>query len=162
MKTEITLLNKMIAYFGNDAKRINHALKVHSFANIIAENEIDDDFKKEVVNYAAILHDIGIKEAEKKYNSSSGKYQEIEGPPIAGSILQTLNVSPEIIERVCFIISCHHSYNKIDDIDFQALVEADFLVNIYEDSMHKENIQSIKDKIFKTQTGIDLLNKIYL
>ena len=32
---------------------------------------------------AAYLHDIGIKEAERKYQSSAAPYQEQEGPAIA-------------------------------------------------------------------------------
>jgi HD superfamily phosphodiesterase len=156
------IINKMIEYFGHDVKRINHALKVYSFAVLISENEINDDFKKNVVRYSAILHDIGIKEAEKKYNSSAGKFQEIEGPSIARQILSELNIDLKIIDRVCFIIANHHTYSKIDDTDFQILVEADFLVNIYEDEIPKENIMVIKDKIFKTTAGIYILIKMYL
>ncbi|MDA3930432.1 MAG: hypothetical protein PF541_15900 [Prolixibacteraceae bacterium] len=40
-----------------------------------------------VVDLASILHDIGIKEAELKYNSCNGHYQEIEGPPVARPLL---------------------------------------------------------------------------
>lgn len=72
----------MITYFGHDIKRINHALKVYGFVKAIGEEEIMDSEKLQVLEVAAILHDIGIKESERKYNSTSGSYQEIEGPPI--------------------------------------------------------------------------------
>ena len=48
-----------------------------------------------VVRAAAVLHDIGIREAERKHGSSAGKYQEVEGPPIARRILEKLSVDPE-------------------------------------------------------------------
>ena len=47
----------------------------------------------------------------------------------------------------------HHTYTNIDGMDYQILVEADFLVNLYEDSVPKAAAQNALDKIFKTQTG---------
>ncbi len=159
---ELKVMEKMIEYFGNDVKRINHALKVYSFATLIAENELTDFNQKAVVHFAGLLHDIGIKEAERKYNSNAGKYQEIEGPEIARKLLEELFISKEIVDRVCYIIGYHHTYDKIDGLDFQILVEADFLVNIFEDSLPKESVLSIKEKIFKTKYGIKLLEEMYL
>ena len=107
---KINVIKKMIGYFQTDVRRINHALKVFDFAQIISDDESLDKKTKEIIIYASILHDIGIKEAEKKYNSSIGKYQEIEGPSIAREMLSDLKISEEIINRVCFIIGNHHSY----------------------------------------------------
>jgi HD superfamily phosphodiesterase len=155
------VLHKMIEYFGNDVRRINHALKVYAFANTISRNEKLADKEIEITEFAAILHDIGIPESERKYNSSNGKYQEIEGPPIARSILENLGAKPEIVDRVCYLIGNHHSYSKIDGPDFQILVEADFLVNIFEDEINKESVKSIRDKYFKTYTALAILDRIY-
>jgi len=58
-----------------------------------------------VVVPAAILHDIGIRQAEAKYGSGAGTYQEIEGPPIARPILQRAGIEPEVVEHVCRIIA---------------------------------------------------------
>lgn len=157
-----SIMADMIRYFDGDARRINHALKVHSFAQIIASESNIDDSNKVFVSIATILHDIGIKEAERKYNSSSGKYQEIEGPPIARQILSSYHLDPDQIERICFLIGNHHTYQAIDNIDFQILVEADFLVNIFEDSMSLESIRNIREKIFKTESGVRILTEIYL
>jgi hypothetical protein len=157
-----SIMADMIRYFDGDVRRINHALKVHSFAQIIASESKIEDQKKGIVSIAAILHDIGIKEAERKYNSSSGKYQEIEGPPIARQILSPYHLDPDHIERICFLIGNHHTYRAIDDIDFQILVEADFLVNIFEDSMSPESVRNIKEKIFKTESGTRIFTEMYL
>ncbi len=155
------VLSEMILYFGNDIKRINHALKVYGYACAIMGNQAIDREKVKIIELAAILHDIGIKEAEKKHGSSNGKYQEREGPPIARNILESAGEAEKIINRVCFLIGNHHSYNKIDDIDFQILVEADFLVNIHEGGLGNDSIQSISDRYFKTGAGKKILNKIY-
>jgi HD superfamily phosphodiesterase len=156
------VLIEMIKYFKNDVKRINHAIKVYGFAKSICFSENITGNKEEVIEIAAILHDIGIIKAFKKYNSTAGNYQEIEGPPIAREILSKLKISSEIIDRVCYLIGNHHSYGKIDDIDFQILVEADFIVNIFEDDINIKSIETIKNKYFKTLRGIEILNEMYL
>ena len=155
------VLKSMIAYFGNDILRINHALKVYGFASTICRSETANRDTIDIIEIAAVLHDIGIHVSEKKYKSSAGKYQEIEGPPIARKMLEKLEVKQEIIERVCFLIGNHHSYSKIEGLDFQILVEADFLVNIFEDELNKKMLASIREKYFKTMTGKMLLETIY-
>ena len=152
----------MINYNGSDVHRISHALKVHGFAEYIADKENCDAETSRIVCIASILHDIGIHNAEKKYNSNAGNYQEIEGPPVADELLRTIDIPEYIHDRVLFLIGHHHSYNKIDAIDFQILVEADFLVNIDEDGMKGAEIESVKKKIFKTKAGLDLLNSLYV
>lgn len=156
------VIYQMISYFGDDVKRINHALKVYGLAKNIAMIEGISDKKLFILEIASILHDIGIKESEKKYNSTAGKYQELEGPPIAEEFLQKYTLEEEMIERICFLIGNHHTYSKIDDIDFQVLVEADFLVNIFEDEMSVSTIRTIGEKYFKTSSGKNYLNQMFL
>lgn len=155
-------LISMINYFGKDTKRINHALKVHSYAKIIGNLQGLSQESQFVLEMAAILHDIGIKESEKKYGSSSGKYQELEGPDVAMELLSDFNLSHAELNRICYLIGNHHSYNKIDDLDFQILIESDFLVNVNEDNIKRESIISIKEKYFKTSTGINIINSQFL
>lgn len=155
------VVQKMIAYYGTDVPRINHALKVYSFANFIARREGLSERQIQIVDIAAILHDIGIPAAEKKYNSSSGHYQEIEGPPIARKLLADLNPDKTLLDRVCFLIGNHHSYQHIDGIDFQILIEADFLVNSYENELPEHAIGSFRKSYFKTETGTATLKSMY-
>jgi HD superfamily phosphodiesterase len=155
------IMGDMIRYFQDDVKRINHALKVYCYASLILKESNSDEQKHQIVSIAALLHDIGIKEAERKYQSTSGKYQEQEGPPIAREILKPYDLDEEIVYRVCFIIGNHHSYSNIDNTDFQILVEADFLVNIFEDSMSRDSVRNVREKIFKTESGIRLLESMY-
>ena len=77
----------MEEYFGDDARRIDHALRVTAFACRLMEDEPADP---ELVVATALLHDIGIREAERKHGSSAGNLQEIEGPPVAREILARL------------------------------------------------------------------------
>ena len=156
------IINEMIAYYANDPRRINHFLKVYSFSKSIGELEKLDEETQYILEIAAIMHDIGIKISEEKHNSSAGNYQEIEGPPVARKMLEGLDFDEKIIDRVCFLIGHHHTYSKIDNIDYQILVEADFSVNIYEDEIKHDSIVSIKNKYFKTKAGTNFLEKLYL
>ena len=155
------VINAMIAYYAGDVRRINHFLKVYSFAKTIGEMEGLDESTQEIIEIAALTHDIGIKNSEKKYNSSAGNYQQIEGPPEAKKLLAELGIESGVIDRVCWLIAHHHTYTDIQGIDYQILVEADFLVNFYEDNVSQDSIQSIRDKIFKTLSGKMILNAIY-
>lgn len=160
--TDIALvINKMIEYYQNDPKRINHFLKVYSFCKAIGCGEELDERTQYTVELSGVVHDIGIKISEEKYGSSAGKYQEQEGPALADKLLRQLNVEGEIIERVCFLVGHHHTYNAVDGIDYQILIEADFIVNAYEDNLSKAAILNIKNKIFKTKTGTNILKQLY-
>lgn len=151
----------MLEYYAGDPKRIQHFLKVHAFAKLIAEKENLSEKDCVIIEIAALVHDIGIKNAEIKYHSSMGKYQEKEGPSEAKKLLEALNIDAQIIDRVCYLVGHHHTYKAIDGIDYQILVEADFLVNIYEDSLPQSSAISVLHKIFKTKCGIKLLRTIY-
>lgn len=156
------IINEMIEYFNSDVKRINHALKVYSFAKTIGELEMLNNEQMLILETSAILHDIGIRLSEEKYSSTAGKYQELEGPPVAKEILLKYTNNEAFINRVCFLIGNHHSYDNIDGADFQILVESDFLVNIFEDKVDAINVSVIKEKIFKTAAGTSFIQSMYL
>jgi hypothetical protein len=159
MMTE--LLDRMMRYNKGDVRRINHALKVFSFAHFIAEKEGLEPELVLTIDAAAILHDIGIHEAERKHGSTAGNWQELEGPPITRDLIQGTGLSGTMIDRVCFLVGSHHSYGKIDGTDFRILVEADFIVNIDEDKMERDEIAAIRKNIFRTASAIDLLDTLY-
>jgi len=113
---------------------------------------------------AAYLHDIGIHEAEKKYGSNAGPYQEKEGPPIAREILERLNVQKEMVEEILDIIGHHHHPGEEESLNFQILYEADWLVNIEEEGVSEDRgkVEQIVGKAFKTVTGKELAEKLCL
>lgn len=152
----------MIQYFANDVRQVEHALKVHGFARTIAGVERLTDGERMVTELAAILHDIGIKEAERKHNSRAGHFQEIEGPPIARDILARNGVLPETIERVCYIVGHHHTYDKIDNVDFRIVVESDFIANISQGNLENPDLREIEDYYFTTETGKRIFESMYL
>lgn len=151
----------MIELYSNDAKRIQHFCKVHSYAKLIAETENVDKKCLFIIETAALTHDIGIHVCEEKYGNCNGKLQEKEGPAIAEKLLADLGFSGEVSERVQYLIAHHHTYNNIDGIDYQILVEADFLVNMYEDELSEEALQTSYRNIFRTETGKKICREMY-
>ncbi|MFC1650206.1 alpha/beta fold hydrolase [Candidatus Latescibacterota bacterium] len=146
------LIESMKTIFGDDQKRISHALSVLAYAEGLQKIEGGD---QDVVIAAAVLHDIGIPEAERKYNSSAGKYQEIEGPPIARKIMAKLGLDKKLIDHVCRIVGSHHTGRDIDTLEFRILWDSDWLVNFPNDSQDTgaEKLKSMIERIFKTDSG---------
>lgn len=147
------LFLKMINFNDKDPKRIMHLMKVHSLARIIGKEEQLDDVTQFILEAAAYTHDIGIRPAEEKYGKCDGKLQEEEGPIYAQHMLSELGFENYMIERICYLIGNHHTYMNIEGLDYQILVEADFLVNFYEDDMSKNARESVYHKIFRTEAG---------
>mgnify|MGYP000338674024 FL=1 len=156
------LIEKMMEYYAGDPKRVQHFLKVYEFAKLIGESESLDTETMHILRTAAIVHDIGIKISEEKYGSSNGKYQEKEGPAVAEPMLLALGYDEAVIDRVLFLIAHHHTYNEIEGLDYQILVEADFLVNLFEDGSSREAAQKVQKNIFKTNTGMKYLSDLFL
>ena len=75
----IELFNKMIEYYEGDPKRIQHFTKVHSYARLIGQLEHLSDDTQNILEIAALVHDIGIKISELKNGNCNGKNQEKEG-----------------------------------------------------------------------------------
>ena len=162
MSSIINLQLEMIKYYSGDPKRIQHFTKVHSFAKLIGTCEQLNEHSLFLLEAAALVHDIGIKLCEEKYGDCNGKLQEKEGPALAKEMLERLGFEQDLIERVCYLVGHHHTYLQIDGMDYQILVEADFLVNLYEDSLPKSTCETTLNKIFKTNSGSTLCRTMFL
>lgn len=155
------VIESAVSYDRGDPKRINHFMKVYAFAGLIGRKEGISGRELDILEAAAVLHDIGIHNAEMLHGSSDGKYQELEGPGVAADILSALGADDEFIGKVCNMVGRHHTYTGIDSLSLQILIEADFLVNIFEDGMSDGAISSVKEKIFRTAEGTRLLEEMY-
>ena len=159
--TKAALLEAMEAVFNGDTRRVEHARSVTEYVEQLWRQEGAD---YPVVIAAAVLHDIGIHEAERKYGSAGGRYQEIEGPPIARRILSELGLEQEQIGEVCEIIAHHHSRGKITTRNFGVLYDADWLVNLKDDYDIRDvkKLGTIIDRVFLTENGKALARQVYL
>jgi len=154
---------EMKRYFKQDFKRIGHASRVARYAEQIGKEEGGN---LAVILTAAYLHDIGIKEAERKYDSTAPKYQEEEGPPVAKEILTRLGARDELLDEVCDIIGHHHHPGTGESPDFKSVYDADTVANLEE--KHKEDpldlheLDKSIEKSFLTESGRRLAKKVLL
>lgn len=117
----------LLQFFGNDDRRIEHALRVLHHADRLADQYPGCD--SDIVIACALLHDVGIRVSEEKLGYNNGKTQEEYGPPAAAEILQSLGFPPEKTEIVKNIIGNHHSPSRYDYPELALLKEADRIVN---------------------------------
>jgi len=154
---------EMKRYFKQDFKRIGHAGRVARHAEQIGKEEQGN---MAVILTAACLHDIGIKEAERKYQSTAAGYQEEEGPPIAKDMLTRLGARQELIEEVCDIIGHHHHPRENESINFQCIYDADLITNLEEKQKKAPsdsgNLENIINKSFLTEAGRKLARRTLL
>lgn len=150
------------AYDAGDPRRVQHLMKVYAFCRILGQSEGLDGQAQNILEAAAILHDIGIHEAERKHGSSAGKWQEAEGPAVAAPLLRQAGADEAESERALWLIAHHHTYDASEETDFRILLEADFLVNAYEDALPPEACQSAGERVFRTETGRSFLDNLYL
>ena len=152
----------MIDYNNGDPKRIQHTTKVHAYASMIGKCEGLDEDTLFILESAALVHDIGIRASEKKYGHQNGKLQEQEGPAVARDLLTRLGgFTDSQIERICWLVGHHHTYHVCEDLDYQILIEADFLVNMFEDEESPNAICAVRKNIFRTESGIRILETMY-
>ena len=113
---------KMVDYYADDPARIQHFVKVHSFAALIGRQEGLDPQTQQTLEAAALVHDIGIRPAEAQYHSSDGRYQEQLGPTPAREMVLSCGFAPAVADRVAWLVGHHHTYTAIDRPDYQILV----------------------------------------
>ena len=154
---------EMKRYFKQDFKRIGHATRVARYAEKIG---IGEEGNLAVILTAAYLHDIGIKEAERKHESTAATYQEEEGPPVAKEILENLGAREELIEEVCDIVGHHHHPGPEESINFKSVYDADMIANLEdnqkESPVEPEKLASIIEKSFLTESGRNLAQSVLL
>jgi len=150
-------------YLKQDFKRVGHAIRVARYAEQIGREEGGN---LAVILCTAYLHDIGIKEAERKHNSTDAKYQEEEGPPIAREILTRLGAKQGLIDEVCDIIAHHHHPKEDETVNFKSLYDADLITNLEEkqkeNPIEPEKLTGIIEKSFLTGSGANLARKVLI
>ena len=155
------LMKGMIAFETGNPHQIQHSLKVHGFARLIAEGEGLDGRTREILEAAAIVHDVGIRVAREKYGRCDGPLQEREGPAPARELLTAAGFDAELIDRVCFLVAHHHTIDGVDGPDYRILLEADLLVNLFENGVSTDAVQRGLEQVFRTKTGTWLCKTMF-
>lgn len=154
-------IEKMVFFYNGNLHDVNHFLKVWAYAKTIGEQESLDTYTQQTLELATIVHDIACPLCREKYGSVAGPYQEKEGIPLTEKFYEGMYLPKKQLERICYLVGHHHTLEGVKGMDYQILLEADFLVNADEGNLSVQAIEEFKKNVFKTKTGLNMLNSIY-
>ena len=155
------IMKKMIDLAAGNHHDINHFMKVHSFARTIGRMEGLDEETQYVLEAAAIVHDIACPLCREKYGNTAGALQEAESEPLVREFFSGTTLPEKQLERIVFLVTHHHTYTGVDGIDYQILLEADYLVNADESHYPGKGIALFRKNVFRTASGLALLNSVF-
>ena len=159
--TVAQIMEKMLAFSEGNIHDIDHLLRVWSYAKTIGELEGLDSETQFVLEAAAIVHDIACPLCREKYGNTNGKYQEKEGAPMVRTFFADSDLSAEQTDRIAWLVAHHHTFNDIEGIDYQILVEADYIANASENGYSREKIDFFVTKFAKTDSALRLIASIF-
>ena len=154
------ILEKMIAFSEGNIHDIDHLIRVWTYAKTIGEVEGLDPEAQLTLEIAAITHDIACPLCREKYGNTNGKLQEEEGSPMVRSFLADTGMTSEQIDRIAWLVAHHHTFSDIDGIDYQILVEADYIANPSENGYSRENIRNFMEKFMRSESGKRILTAV--
>ena len=155
------IMEKMLTFSNGNIHDIDHLIRVWTYAKTIGELEGLDSETQFTLEIAAITHDIACPLCREKYGNTNGKHQEEEGALMVRNFLTGTGMSEGQIDRIAFLVGHHHTFTGIDGMDYQILVEADYIANATENGYSKENVVNFMAKIMKTQSGKRLLTTVF-
>ena len=150
------ILNKMIAASNGNIHDIDHLLRVWAYARTIGELEGLDEETQYLLEVASITHDIACPLCCEKYGNTNGKYQELEGAVLVRAFLAGTGMTETQIARVAYLVGHHHTLRDIHGMDYQILIEADYIANASENGYAKESVIHFLNTIMKTASGRQL------
>ena len=155
------IMEKMIAFSEGNIHDIDHFIRVWTYAKNIGELENLDNETLFILEVAAITHDIACPLCREKYGNTNGKHQEEEGVPLVKTFLSDSGMTKAQIDRAVFLVGPHHTFNEIAGMDWQILVEADYIANATENDYSEQNIRNSMQRIMKTENGKRILQSIF-
>ena len=161
MKIVSEAIAKMAANCGKSQHDINHFMKVWAYAKTIGELEGLDEQTQMTLELAAVTHDIACPGLRRETGSTPWNLQEELGAPMARVFYQDFGLDPAMLDRIVYLVGHHHTFTDVEGMDYQILLEADFLVNAGEQEKYHRRIGEFRKNVFRTAAGTMLLEQIY-
>ena len=156
MKTLVnTLMMRVIEYFASkDMSQITHTLCVHEYTRLIALREGYKTHKVLLLELAALLHDIGCPRSKELYGNCLPVNQERIGAEIVSEWMPAYGkLAPKEIDWLVKVVGTHHQLPMAKEYGFEALFEADLIVNLMEGYYPKEKAALYEKNMVRTASG---------
>lgn len=158
INNETQLLRNVLCYEQGHPRRTQHILKVYALAKLFGEQEKISAEDQQILQAAAILHDIAIRYCKESYGGDAGQEnQKRAAPQLVSRFLNAASYLPSYVPRIIDLVVHHHDYDKPKSQLLQLLMEADLIVNCYESRPDREKAARIR-KLFQTEGGRELLD----
>ena len=154
---ETRLMTQVLRYEAGHPRRTQHILKVYTLAKLLGEQERLSVEDQQILQAAAIVHDIAIKYCKEHCGGdASQENQQQAAPGLVRHFLSEANYLPSYIPQITELVLHHHDYDLPKSQLLQLLMEADLIVNCYESRPEPEKAERIR-RIFQTAAGTELL-----
>lgn len=156
VNNESHLLYSALCYEEGHSRRTQHILKVYALAKLLGEREKVSAEEQQILQAAAILHDIAIKYCKDNCGNTDQESQKKEAPKLVRHFLQEAGYLPSLVPQITELVVKHHDYDAPRSRMLQLLMEADLIVNCYESCPEPRRLREIQE-IFETVSGKELL-----
>lgn len=109
---------------------VANILKVYVLAKLFGEQEKISVEDQQILQAAAILHDVAIKYCKEHYNGDASQNNQKQAVSILVTrFLESANYLPSYVPKIIELVNCYHDYDKPKNKLLQLLMEADLIVN---------------------------------
>lgn len=156
---ESNLLFQVLCYEEGHIRRTQHILKVYALVKMMGELKGLSLEQRQILQAASILHDIGIKYCKENFDgdASISRQKEVACTLVSNFLLSS-QYPRDYIPETTKLVEEHHNYGSKNNTLLQILIEADLLINYFEENTNLEYVNFMQS-FFQTNTGKELLNK---
>lgn len=159
------IAQRVISYYAEQEyadKLIIHTQAVANYTRLIAVGNGLDQQTTDLQEIAAWFHDIGCPVAYKTYGNTLPEYQQKEGKRITEEWLKDAKeLTFKEKEWLAEVVGTHHQFHSAEKLHFEALFEADLIVNILEGHFERIQARSLFEKLVTTKAGRKLFSVIF-
>lgn len=156
-RNETQLLYRALCYEEGHPRRTQHILKVYALAKLLGEQEGLSLEERQILQAAAILHDIAIKYCKDHGGDASQENQRQAAPALVRRFLEEAGYPASDGPEVLDLVLRHHQYDQPRGRLLQLLMEADLIVNCYECPPSEAGKEAVQ-RLFETESGKKLLS----
>lgn len=156
MNHEAALLKDALCYEQGHPRRTQHILKVYALVKLLGECADLPSEQQQILQAAAILHDIAIKYCKEHCGGNAcQENQRKAAPSLVRDFLHRAHYPDEWEAHILQLVLDHHCYDEREDPLLQLLIEADLMVNCWEQPPTPQKLQDMQ-QLFVSKAGKQL------
>ena len=152
---------KLLLEGGGTPHDDEHFMKVWGYAHAIGMSEGLPERVQLSLEYAAVVHDIACPSLRKETGRCDARLQAERGGAMAVEFFRGSGLPPDLVERIVFLVSHHHTYEGVSGMDWRILIEADCIANAVEQGLALPEAALMYERHFRTRTGRAVMRAVF-